>query len=322
MLTIDWSREGGWEAPKIIPHGPISIHTSATALHYGISCYEGISVVKNKETDKLQGFRVDDHLQGFADSTAHLDMPSFDQKQLKECLKPLIQLDREWIDWFGEPDQFYTRLLHISTDKTLGVRSPATTKIVGILNPIKMTSRPISLKCSRATKSWPLGHGSYRISGNMGPLVPIVSDAKSNGFDDVLWLLDDYIKEATTLNVFVLQQSRFGWMELVTPPDDTCIMNGVTRQTILDMKDHIEKKYDLRVVEREISVHEVINSGKEGRLFEVFGGATHCHLVPFNRIVYQDTTVGIQQGEVRKSLSREINGIMRGDDSKWITKFE
>jgi branched-subunit amino acid aminotransferase/4-amino-4-deoxychorismate lyase len=36
----------------------------------------------------------------------------------------------------------------------------------------------------------------------MGPLVPAVSDAKSNGFDDVLWLLDDYIKETTALNVF------------------------------------------------------------------------------------------------------------------------
>ena len=78
-------------------------------------------------------------------------------------------------------------------------------------------------------KNWPLGHGSFRISGNLGPLVPAVSDAKSNGFDDVLWLLDDYIKETTVLNVFILQQSRYGWLELLTPPQDTCIMNGITR---------------------------------------------------------------------------------------------
>lgn len=55
----------------------------------------------------------------------------------------------------------------------------------------------------------------------------------------MLWLLDDYVKEATVLNVFILQQSRFGWMELVTPPDDSTIMNGVTRKTILEMKDVI-----------------------------------------------------------------------------------
>jgi hypothetical protein len=50
-----------------------------------------------------------------------------------------------------------------------------------------------------------LGHGAFRISGNMGPLIPHVTDAKNNGFDDVLWLLDDYVKEATVLNIFILQ---------------------------------------------------------------------------------------------------------------------
>jgi len=49
-----------------------------------------------------------------------------------------------------------------------------------------------------------LGHGSYRISGNMGPLVPAVTDAKNNGFSDVLWMLDDYIKECTQLNIFIV----------------------------------------------------------------------------------------------------------------------
>lgn len=64
-----------------------------------------------------------------------------------------------------------------------------------------------------------------------------MTDAKNNGFDDVLWMLDDYIKEMTILNVFTLWQSRYGDFELITPPNDGCIMNGVSRQTILDLKD-------------------------------------------------------------------------------------
>jgi branched-subunit amino acid aminotransferase/4-amino-4-deoxychorismate lyase len=31
-----------------------------------------------------------------------------------------------------------------------------------------------------------------------------VADAKANGFDDVLWMLDDYVQEMTILNVFFL----------------------------------------------------------------------------------------------------------------------
>lgn len=42
-----------------------------------------------------------------------------------------------------------------------------------------------------------MGHGNYRISGNFGPCIPSVTDAKNNGFDDVLWLIDDYVEEMT-----------------------------------------------------------------------------------------------------------------------------
>ena len=77
--------------------------------------------------------------------------------------------------------------------------------------------------------------------------MPSVTDAKMNGFSDVLWLLDDYIKEMTILNVFMLQQSRLGYTELLTPPDDGCILNGVTRQSILDMSDEIEATLGVKV---------------------------------------------------------------------------
>lgn len=92
-------------------------------------------------------------------------------------------------------------------------------------------------------KNWPLGHGRYRISGNFGPILPTVTDAKDNGFDDVLWLLDDYVKEMSNQNVFVLQQSRFGHVELLTPPDDGCIHDGLLRKTILELKDEILNRF-------------------------------------------------------------------------------
>jgi branched-subunit amino acid aminotransferase/4-amino-4-deoxychorismate lyase len=85
-----------------------------------------------------------------------------------------------------------------------------------------------------------MGHGSYSISGNYGPLIPVIKDARDNGFDDVLWLIDDYIKEMTILNFFVLLKSRFGSeLELVTPSNDGCIFNGVPRQSIIELKEQI-----------------------------------------------------------------------------------
>jgi branched-chain amino acid aminotransferase len=210
-------------------------------LHYGISAHEGISVVENPKNGTLQAFRAKDHLDAFIESTEHLDMPSFCGDELLNCIKELVKIDKEWLSVVtDEPDQFYARMVHFSTDKTLGVRTSHATKILVMLNPLTLKQRPITLKCStNVNKNWPLGHGEFRLSGNLGPLVPVVTDAKNNGFDDVLWLLDDYIKEMTILNVFILQMSRYGHLELLTPPDDGCILNGVTRQTIMDMQNEI-----------------------------------------------------------------------------------
>lgn len=36
MLTVNWSEEGGWEAPHIRPFQNLSLHPATSALHYSI----------------------------------------------------------------------------------------------------------------------------------------------------------------------------------------------------------------------------------------------------------------------------------------------
>jgi branched-chain amino acid aminotransferase len=50
MIQIDYNSKNGWDAPKIVPYGSIPIAITASSLHYGISAYEGITVVKNKQS--------------------------------------------------------------------------------------------------------------------------------------------------------------------------------------------------------------------------------------------------------------------------------
>jgi branched-subunit amino acid aminotransferase/4-amino-4-deoxychorismate lyase len=131
-------------------------------------------------------------------------MPLFDTNELLGCVKRLTHIDEEWLPKknLGE-NQLYVRFNHFSTDPTLGVKTPHSTKIIAILNPTSLKHKNLSVKCSdNVHKNWPLGHGQYTLSGNLGPLVPYVSEAKLNGFDDVLWLLDDFVQEMTILNVF------------------------------------------------------------------------------------------------------------------------
>jgi len=53
-------------------------------------------------------------------------MPVFDVDELHDCIKELVTLDKDWMHTLQDPskDQFYARMVHMSTDKTLGVRTP------------------------------------------------------------------------------------------------------------------------------------------------------------------------------------------------------
>jgi len=57
------------------------------------------------------------------------------------------------------------------------------------------------------------------------------------------------------------------------------------------MADEIEAELGCKVVERQVSIHELINANKEDRLISMFGVSTHCPLLPVNRVCYRDTTL-------------------------------
>jgi branched-chain amino acid aminotransferase len=125
MMSVDWDHIEGWSKPKIHPYGPLRIPTTATALHYGISVHEGLNIVKNSESGKLQTFRSKDHLDFFQASANHLELPSFNSKEFLKCLGELAKVEKNWIPSHNnEQGSLYARLNHISTDARLGVSIP------------------------------------------------------------------------------------------------------------------------------------------------------------------------------------------------------
>lgn len=86
MFQVDWNFNDGWGKPRITPYQPIKIDTTATSLHYGISAFEGISIVKNKKSGAPQAFWAHNNLKSFVDASEHLDMPTFNPEELLPCL--------------------------------------------------------------------------------------------------------------------------------------------------------------------------------------------------------------------------------------------
>lgn len=122
MLTINWTKDGGWTAPVIKPYGPIKIPTTATSLHYGVSCFDGFIVARNTETGQLQARDIDKHIDRMNRASSHIDLQEIDKTELKKCIAELLKIENEWVPATGK-QHVYVRLQHFSMDPALGVKT-------------------------------------------------------------------------------------------------------------------------------------------------------------------------------------------------------
>jgi branched-chain amino acid aminotransferase len=110
---------------------------------------------------------------------------------------------------------------------------------------------------------------------------------------------------------------------VITPPLEGSILPGITRETALQLT----KSWGMTVQERRISIDEVIEASKQGRLQEVFGTGTAAVISPVDEIQYKDTNININDGEIGPIANRlfdEITRIQYGeipDIHGWIYKI-
>lgn len=82
------------------------------------------------------------------------------------------------------------------------------------------------------------------------------------------------------------------------------------------------------MVERQLSVQELVSASREGRLQEFFGCATSSNIQPVSRIVYEDENIQLAAAAegiypFSNYLNNKMTSIMTGSpDHEWITPFE
>lgn len=342
MLTIQFE-DGAWRDPAIVPYGNLALSPAASALHYGMECFEGMKAyralspsgeslddVKKGEED-LRLFRPDRNMCRLRNSMKRLGMPGtdFDSYQVIECIKELVRLDKEWIP-SGRGYSLYLRPTVISTHPYLGLTIPDSLLFYVItcpvgpyyatgFNPIKLTTD------TPYVRAWPGGSGSSKIGGNYGPTMMPGYEAQCRGYSQILWLYgsEEHVTEVGAMNVFFLfdkkqtttmtndNDDNVRRMELVTPPlTNGDILPGVTRQSILELT---SRWGEFDVVERALSMKEIIDASSEGRLIEAFGAGTAAVVTPISHIQYRGVDIVIPApGVLTQRLFNDLVDIQYG----------
>lgn len=288
MLEIPWDTENGWGKPLISPLHDFSFHPASKVFHYAIELFEGMKAYRG-EDGRLRMFRPDCNMARMLKTASRSSLPTFDPEEMIKCLKRLIQIDRDWIP-HTTSSSLYIRPTFIATDPSLGVASPNSALLYAILSPVgpyfSTGLKPVSLLADpKFVRAWPGGCGAMKMGSNYAPTIQIQKEAERRGLQQVLWLYGDdhQLTEVGTMNIFIFMINKAGERELITPPLNGLILPGVTRLSLLELS---KQWNEFKVVERQITMSEIIELLEENRLLEIFGAGTACVVCPVGSISY------------------------------------
>jgi branched-chain amino acid aminotransferase len=318
MLTIKWNVKSGWGKPKIEPLKNLEIHPAAKVLHYSVEVFEGMKAYYGVD-GKIRLFRPDLNMARLSKSSERSTLPAFDKEEFLKCLKKLVSVEKDWIPK-STTASLYIRPTFIGTEPTLGVNSSSSALLYILTSPtgpyFPTGFKPVNLLAdAKYVRAFPGGVGNVKVGSNYGPTIYVSIEAQKKGCQQVLWLFDkeEYLTEAGTMNICVVIKNKNGETELVTPPLDGTILEGVTRQSILDLT---RKWGDIKVTERPITMKETLKLLEKNQLVEAFGAGTACVVCPIESILYKDVKYKIPTMEtgakVMSRIAKELNDIQYG----------
>jgi branched-chain amino acid aminotransferase len=313
--------DGEWRNFTIKPFERMSFSPANMTLHYGQAIFEGLKVTSDKDGNPLF-LRLKEHAKRLNRSADRMAIPEVPEDLFKQAVMQLIDLDQDWIPQ-GEDTALYVRPFVFAADEYLGVRPSDTYKFmvftcpVGAYyaEPVRITTMP------EYVRAFPGGTGYAKAAGNYaGSLRPML-EARKKGYDQVMWLdgiEKKYIHECGTMNLmFVIDGT------IVTPPTETGeILSGITRNSVLT----IFKNAGYNIEIRPITIDEVIEAHKAGKLQEAFGTGTAAVISQVATIAHGDVVMDLPPIEGR-TISRfakaEIIAIRKGekDPFGWIEKL-
>ena len=319
MFVCDY-QDGQWSNPRITPMEMIPMHPACMALHYGQALFEGMKATIDTNGAPLL-FRPEKNAERLNFSARRLGMPEFSETLFVDALKQLVSLDQQWIPP-QEGSALYLRPFMFADEAFIGMRAANSYKFIVMASPSKpiYTDRVRLYAETSFIRAAHGGTGEAKAAGNYAAAVLPTEIAKSKGFDQVLWLDAKefkYIQEVGTMNIFFKINGQF-----VTPSLDGSILAGITRMSVIDFLRH--KGFE--VVERPITIDEIVEASKNGQLEEAFGTGTAVGIAMIQEIGYKDAVIHVSDtSPVGQLVLDTINGVRIGkiaDELNWMVKVE
>ena len=295
-----------WMDGDLLEWSDAKIHVLTHTLHYGTGVFEGVRAYETSAGPAI--FRLNDHTKRLFNSADLIGMSiPYSPEELNDAQANII---RE-----NNLNNAYIRPMCFYGSEGMGLRADNLKVHVciaawdwgsylgddKITNGIKVKVTDFPKRCEKSMLHKAKASGNYLYS------MLALKDALNSGFDEALILdVDNNVNEGSGENFFMVKDDI-----LYTPKDHT-VLNGITRQTIID----ISKDLDLEVFEKDISVEDVKVAD------EAFFTGTAAEVTPVVQVDQSKIGDGTT-GKITRKVQKEYFDLIRGKNTKydhWLTR--
>ncbi|MEG0283302.1 MAG: branched-chain amino acid aminotransferase [Erysipelotrichales bacterium] len=320
MFHMKYNEEDGWHNPVIKPFDNFEVNPAALCFHYGQTIFEGLKVIKKNGKRVL--FRPDANYNRMNDSAKRMCMPQIDVDFAIEATQLLIEKEND--EWFYdvENSSVYIRPFMFASYPSLNVIDSPSYEFFIILSPMNTYFSAGKVKLRTETnymRAASKGTGEIKNGGNYGGSFRAASDAKDEGYSQVLWLdskEQKYVEEAGMMNVFFVVENK-----LYTPKLNGSILKGITRDSVIK----VAPELGYEVVEDSLDINELVNLYKQGKLTEIFSSGTAASVQSLDTLVHNNFEMNFEnENNIAKSIYNHLESIKDGskpDHHNFIRRF-
>lgn len=283
---------------KFVPEDQAVVPITTHALHYGTGCFEGIRAYYREKDNALLVFRMRDHLKRLLLSCKILLTTP------EESLEELCEITKKLVEQNFTKEDLYIRPLAYKADPAVGNFNLKTLK-----NGLAIYTVPLGRYLntdkgiSASVSSWrrvsdnaipPRG----KLTGSYVNTALAKSESLFAGYEEAILLDNDgHVVEGSAENIFIVREG-----EIITPPESSDILIGLTRQTIMML---CEKDLHIPVIERNIDRSELYQADE---VFFVGTGAEVSPVVEIDGRAIGNGKIGPITAKIKETYFQLVHG--------------
>lgn len=314
-----WFKNNKWGDLEVSDSEYFQMHISATSLHYGQECFEGLKVYRG-EDGKVRLFRWRDNARRLIDSANGILMEPVPEDLFYEAIVKAVQLNKDFIPPYGTGATLYIRPLLLGVGPRIGVKPSDEYMFLVYVMPVgpyfpdgfKPTDVWI---CRHFDRAAPQGTGNIKVGGNYAASLRSMKEAHDRGYTTVLYLdakEKKYIDECGPANFFGIKGNNY------ITPESSSILPSITNKSLMELAE----SQGMRVEKRKVPVEELAEFDEAGAC------GTAAVVSPIGKVIDEEqnkTFVFSKDGEpgpVCKKFFKTLKAIQFGeieDKFNWTT---